>query len=241
MLRAVPFYILFVPLTLFLALVAIVISLFESSGRVANRTSLFWGRALCLLAGVKVRVDRGDFDPAGRYILMVNHRSWFDIPILMAALKGHQIRFVAKEGLFRIPFFGHAMNRLGYISIDRENPRRGMKSIQEAIAKSAHASILIFPEGTRNEELGEFRIGGMILAIKSGRPIVPILVAGSAGVLPKDSLRIRPGVVAVRFFPKVEIQDAYTLKDREKLKQDLWSLMHAHCEETKAWLKTISP
>jgi 1-acyl-sn-glycerol-3-phosphate acyltransferase len=235
MLTIIPFYLLFLPLTLFFAIFTIVISFFDSSGNIPNRFSRLWGSLVCTLAGVKVHVERGNFDPSGKYILMINHQSWFDIPVLLVALKGHQYRFVAKESLFRIPFFGQAMSRIGYIGIDRDNPRRGMKSIQEAIVKSEHASILIFPEGTRSEQLGEFKIGGMILAIKSGRPIVPVLISGSSSILPKNSLRIRPGTVVVRFFPALETKN-YTLKERERLKQDIWNVMHTYSKETDEWL-----
>ncbi len=238
MLRVFPFYLLFIPLTLLFAIVAIITSFFDSTGNIANRVSLFWGGLICGLAGVKVQVDRKDFDPSGNYILMANHQSWFDIPVLLVALKGHQFRFVAKQSLFSIPFFGHAMTRVGYIGIDRDNPRRGMKSIQEAIAKSAHASIFIFPEGTRCERLGEFKIGGMILAIKSERPIIPVLIAGTKTILPKGSLLIRPGTAVVRLLPPVETKNSYTLKEREKLKTDMRQLMAEHLKETEAWLDT---
>lgn len=236
MLFIIPFYLFFLPLTIVLAIITIGVSVFDPSGNIPNRISIFWGSLVCRLAGVKVHVDRGDFDPSGRYILMVNHQSWFDIPVLLVALKGHQFRFVAKQSLFRIPFFGHAMSRIGYIGIDRDNPRRGIKSIQEAIAKSEHASILIFPEGSRFEQLGEFKIGPMILAIKSGRPVVPVLIAGTYTVLPKNSWRIRPGSVAVRFFPALNIQENYSLKERERLKQDMWKIMHGQSKETNEWL-----
>lgn len=238
MLFIIPFYIFFLPLTLVLAVITIGIAFFDRSGNLPNRISMFWGGLVCRLAGIKVHVDREHFDPSGKYILMVNHQSWFDIPVLLVALKGHQFRFVAKQSLFRIPFFGHAMTRIGYIGIERDNPRRGMKSIQEAITKSKDASILIFPEGTRFESLGEFKIGPMILAIKSGRPVVPVLISGTYAVLPKNSWRIRPGAVAVRFFPPHEIQDIYTLKERDRLKQDMWQIMHAYSKETDQWLDT---
>ncbi len=241
MLPIIPFYLFFVPLTIFFAIVVIIASFFDRSGNLSNRISIVWGGLVCRLAGVTVHVDRGDFDPDGKYILMINHQSWFDIPVLLVALRGHQFRFVAKESLFRIPFFGQAMSRLGYIGIDRENPRRGIKSIQEAIAKSEHSSILIFPEGSRFEKLGNFKIGPMILAIKSGRPVVPVLISGTYALLPKDSWRIRPGSVAVRFFPAHDIQDAYTLKERERLKEDIWKIMYEHTKETDKWLDKKRP
>lgn len=236
MLPIIPFYLLFLPLTIVFAIITIAVSYFDANGNLPNKVSQIWGGLVCRLAGIKVHVRRDYFDPSGKYILMVNHQSWLDIPILLMALQGHQFRFVAKQSLFRIPFFGQAIGRIGYIGIDRDNPRQGMKSIQEAIAKSEQASIIIFPEGTRCEHLGNFKIGGMILAIKSGRPIVPVIISGSHAVLPKKSWRIRPGSVAVQIFPALEIQEHYTIKDRERLKQDIWNIMHSHCKETDEWL-----
>ena len=60
-------------------------------------------------------------------------------------------------------------------------------------------SVLIFPEGTRQEptQLGEFKKGGFILAVKSGRPLVPVSISGSAAVLPKNSFSIKPGIIDI--------------------------------------------
>ena len=62
-------------------------------------------------------------------------------------------KFIAKRELFRIPFFGWAIKRAGYISIDRENPREALKAIEEAVRKIKEGTpVLIFPEGTRSTD-----------------------------------------------------------------------------------------
>ena len=63
---------------------------------------------------------------------MSNHQSALDISVLLARLPV-PFRFVAKQELFRIPFFGWAIRKAGYISIDRENPREALKAIEEAV------------------------------------------------------------------------------------------------------------
>lgn len=241
MLYTIFFCLVFLPLTLFFAVLIIILAFLGPGGNLPHRASNIWAGLVLRLARIRLEVDPAAFDPSGRYILMANHQSWFDIPVLMTALKGHRFLFVAKDSLFRIPFFGQALSRIGYVAINRDNPRKGMKSIQEAIDKAKNASILIFPEGTRCNQLGEFKIGGMILAIKSERPIVPVLISGTDKVLPKNSLRITPGPVAVKIFPVVETRNTYALKEREKLKEDMWNLMYAHFKETEAWLAKKRP
>ncbi|NIS60439.1 MAG: 1-acyl-sn-glycerol-3-phosphate acyltransferase, partial [Proteobacteria bacterium] len=60
-------------------------------------------------------------------------------------------------------------------------------------------SVVVFPEGTRsrNGSIQPFKRGGFTLAIKSGVPIIPITINGSWDVMPRDSMRVRPGEIRV--------------------------------------------
>ncbi|RPH89660.1 MAG: 1-acyl-sn-glycerol-3-phosphate acyltransferase, partial [Desulfobacteraceae bacterium] len=91
-------------------------------------------------------------------------------------------------------------SRVGYIPINRSNPKSAYRSLLLAAKKvEGGTSVLIFPEGTRQEpnQLGEFKKGGFILAVKSGRPLVPVSISGSAAVLPKKSFSIKPGIIDI--------------------------------------------
>jgi len=95
---------------------------------------------------------------------------------------------------------GWAMTRVGYIPINRSNPKSAYRSLLLAAKKVEDGtSVLIFPEGTRQSpnQLGKFKKGGFILAVKSGRPLVPVSISGSAAVLPKKSFSIKPGLIDI--------------------------------------------
>ena len=83
---------------------------------------------------------------------------------------------MAKESLFRIPFLGWAMNRAGFIPIDRSNRRRAIDSLQLAAERiRAGKSVIVFPEGTRSKDgsLQPFKRGPFHLALQAGAPVVP--------------------------------------------------------------------
>jgi 1-acyl-sn-glycerol-3-phosphate acyltransferase len=123
--------------------------------------------------------------PGESYVVMSNHQSHFDIPILFQAL-GIPIRMVAKKELFRIPIMGSAMHYAGFVSVDRARHARALRSLAEARRKmeADGTSVWIAPEGTRSADgvLGKFKRGGFHLAIDAGLRILPVVVDGSLHV-----------------------------------------------------------
>lgn len=200
-----------------------------------DRWGLAWGAAAVKLAGINIDVDLGDVDPKGHYVFIGNHQSNLDIPVLFEVLKGNRIRFVAKKSLFDIPIYGKALAHAGHICIDRENRRAAMQSLNEAVDKAKQGfSPVIFPEGTRNTELSElmeFKVGGMIIALKSGLPVVPIVMTNTGLVMQKGKFTIdnRP-TVRVKALPVID-PSRYTLKDREQFKDDLHEMMNTAYKE----------
>lgn len=161
----------------------------------------WWGRMLCRLAGVRVRIEgMANIDPDQTYIFAGNHCSQYDIFSFQGYFP-HDFRWIAKKELFRIPLFGQAMRRVGYIPVDRSHGRQAMRSLDEAAKRiAAGSSVLIFPEGTRSRDgsLQEFKTGAVLLAIKAGVPIVPLGFVGSRAVLPKGALLPRGGEIVIR-------------------------------------------
>lgn len=239
MLRNLVFYLLFIPATLLFSILA-ALAPTERLARAAGRT---WGRLTLALTGARLTADLGDLDPDAAYIFMPNHQSNLDIPTLYAVLGRRHFGFVAKQSLFGIPVFGKAMLRAGHIPIDRDNPRKAMKAIDYAAAQTAKGfSVVVFPEGTRGTDLAglqEFKVGGMVMALKTGAPVVPLLITGTGEMLPKHALRLGPArEVRVRALPPVVTRGRYTVKDRERFKDDLYALMNTEYrrirEETHA-------
>jgi 1-acyl-sn-glycerol-3-phosphate acyltransferase len=168
---------------------------------------------------------------------MSNHQSSFDIFVLLAYLKV-QFRWLAKAELFRIPLFGFAMKRAGYISIDRSNRRAAFKSLKTAseIIRGG-VSVIIFPEGTRSLDgnIRPFKSGGFVIAVESGVPIVPVILHGTRSIMAKDRLRIEPGDVTVEIAEPIETAD-YTRKTRDDLLNKIREVICDRFEKGRATL-----
>lgn len=232
------FSIFLAPLTFFFSSVCWLLAPLGRESIVSHRLQCLWARLLLATGGVRVEADLSALPPEGTFVFMANHQSNMDIPALFAILRHFNFRFLAKESLFRIPVFGPAMRRVGHVSIDRENRRKAMESIGQAVSLvSRGVSLLIFPEGTRSRDfsrLGEFKTGGMIVALKCGAPVAPLILTGSGPILPKGAKRLRPGVIRVTALPPFDPSANYTLKDREAFKNDLQALMEAAYQEQSA-------
>lgn len=181
-------------------LAAVTWSMFDKSGNGPHIVARYWARTLVRSSMVRVKVE-GEYniEQEGAYVFAANHTSVFDILVLLAYLP-FQFRWLAKEELFRIPFFGLAMARCGYIPVNRTNPREGVRSLRRAAEKiKAGASVVIFPEGTRSADgtIMPFKRGGFTLAVKSGRPVVPVSISGAARVLTTRTLKLNPGPIKI--------------------------------------------
>jgi 1-acyl-sn-glycerol-3-phosphate acyltransferase len=141
------------------------------------------------------------------YVIMSNHASHYDVPILFYVLGGH-VRMVAKKELFALPIIGRAMRETGMIEVDRQNHQRAIESLAQAKTELAQGtSIWIAPEGTRSPtgELLPFKKGGFVLAVDLGVPILPITIKGTRNALPAKGLWSTPGVaVDVFIHPVIE-------------------------------------
>ena len=218
--RAILLLILGPPLTiLFSTLTWIDLVLVRRSQRNGQLFPRLWGRTMCGLAGVRVRVLGTENLEAGQtYIFMGNHVSQFDI-FTFQGYSPHDFRWIVKKELFRIPVFGAAMRRAGLVAIDRSHGREAMKSLNAAAENINNgASVLIFPEGTRSIDgtLQPFKAGVITLAIKAGVPVVPVGFVGTYEVLPKGRLLANPGEVIIRIGRPISIQ-GYTMKDKHEL------------------------
>ena len=158
-------------------------------------------------------------------IFVSNHVSWFDVLTLAAVLPRY--KFVGKAELFRIPIFGRAAHAAGMIAIERENRKSAFESYRVAAERiQAGASVVVFPEGTRgrNDALRQFKKGPFVLAVAAGVPIVPTIVHGTLEVMPRDSFRVRSGVVDIHFLEPIDTV-GLTYDDRNRLSREAWQRM----------------
>jgi len=174
---------------------------FDRNGRIVHfYFAVPWAKLILGVCGVKVRAwGQENLDARANRIYMTNHQSYFDIFVLLACLTV-DFKFIMKQELMKIPLFGFAVKRAGYIGIQRDNPRKAVQSINEAVEKmKSGVSVLIFPEGTRgiNGRLQPFKRGGFNLALRSGCDIVPVAISNSYRIVPKGSLKINKGSIDI--------------------------------------------
>jgi 1-acyl-sn-glycerol-3-phosphate acyltransferase len=200
----------FALLTIFLALVTIACGIFETHGKKAYRINQFWTWIILRVGGIRLSIDGlENIDPQRSYIFVVNHQSNIDIPVLVQALPGFQLRWIAKKELLHVPFFGWAMWATKHVTIDRSDPQDAVKSLILAKARlGAGISLVVYPEGTRSRDgrLQRFKKGGFLLAVQANTPIVPVTVRGSARVLPIGAWRLRRGIIAVTIDKPVSVE-----------------------------------
>lgn len=162
-------------------------------------------RIILKMAGVHITVKGIENIPKDRAVLYVgNHRSYFDILtgyVTVPTLVG----FVAKKEMEKIPLLSKWMLNVNCLFLDRNNIKEGLKTILAGIEKVRRGvSVWIFPEGTRNknEQLSDllpFKEGSLKIAEKSGCPVVPVAIKGTAEVFEKHIPLICPSHVVIEF------------------------------------------
>ncbi len=175
-------------------------------------------RVALALAGVRSRVDGMENIPPGPCLFMANHTSGVD-PLVVFVSMPRRIGFLAKQELFRIPLLGWAMRKAEFIPVDRSSREAAAASADLAVDQLRRAtSMVIYPEGTRSPDgrLLPFKRGGFLMAIRAGRPVVPITITGAERVLPKGEHWLRPGEIRLLCHEPIDVSK-YSEKDREKL------------------------
>lgn len=171
------------------------------------KLSLWAAGAGYRLAGIRVRsVGRERLEEGRAYLFMSNHVSNLDPPIITRLL-GRRIAIIAKQELFKIPFFGRAMRAGHFVAVNRSDRKAAIESIREsATVLQSGLGMLVFPEGTRSRtgKLLPFKKGPFHVAMEAGVPVVPITIAGSHEAWPKGEMRLHKGEVVVTFHPPID-------------------------------------
>ena len=117
--------------------------------QIVNQHIPRWSRGILHVTGARMTVEGQKNIPAGPCVFVGNHRSYYDIPILLTALDApHGI--LAKEELEKIPLLNRWMKLLGCVFVKRDDIRASVKALNDATAiVESGRSFVIFPEGTR--------------------------------------------------------------------------------------------
>jgi 1-acyl-sn-glycerol-3-phosphate acyltransferase len=135
--------------------------------------------------------------PHGPVILAPVHRSFMDF-FVVSEVTRRKIFYMAKDDLWRSSLLGSFLDSVGAFPVNRSGADRlALERAQDVLDRGE--ALILFPEGTRRtgpvvEELHE---GAAFLAARTGAPIVPIGIGGTADAMPKGSKFVRPVKVHV--------------------------------------------
>lgn len=122
----------------------------------------------------------------GGVLLVCNHQSHLDPPIIGLCVRNRQFRPLARQSLFRVPLLGGVIRALNAIPLrDNEGDVQAIRAALEQLR--AGEVVSVFPEGTRTPdgEIGEFRRGATLLLKRARCPVVPLAIEGAFDVWPR--------------------------------------------------------
>lgn len=154
------------------------------------------------ITGVRIDYRGRENIPKDQAVLYIgNHNSYFDILLTYSQCPG-LTGYVAKSEMLKYPLLRDWMKRLYCLFLDRTDLRAGLQVILTGIDYIKKGiSICIFPEGTRSKDgkMQPFKEGSLKMASKTGCPVIPIAISGSAGIWEKQFPKIRPCHVIVEY------------------------------------------
>jgi 1-acyl-sn-glycerol-3-phosphate acyltransferase len=216
--------------TLFWAVPVILLSLVRPYSRLISSLIRWWAVGNLWVCGVKVRASGQErLDPRRAYLFMSNHQSQFDILALTAALKGFQVRWVAKQELRKVPVLGLCMQVTQQVLVDRQSRTQAVAVIRQVKKLlDAGISVIFFPEGTRSRDgqLLPFKAGGFAVAVEVGVPVVPVTINGSRAVLPSGEWKVKSGTIEILFGEPIHVATHLPKKvAREELLMRVWHII----------------
>ena len=189
---------------------------------------MFFVRAV----GVGVRVKGAERIPKDVCLFVANHTSSADAPAIVGAIP-RRVAILLKESLMKWPIVGAAFRSAHFVPVNRAARDSAIASVEKATeAMKAGQSFLIYPEGTRSPDgrLQEFKKGAVVMAVKAGVPIVPMVCSGAHRIMEKRSLVIRPGEIVVEFLEPIDASK-YSFEERDELNTAVHDAMAAALPE----------
>ena len=174
-------------------------------------------------AGMRLRVSGLENLPDGPCVVVANHCSYLDGPVVKAALPT-RFSFVIKKEMDRVPLAGFLLRRIGSEFVDRSDRNKGAADARRLLRSANRGqSLVFFPEGTFEPRPGllKFHSGAFAIAARSQLTVVPCVIRGTRDRLPSHRIFLRPGLIEFEVLPPLvftagEPADAVSLRDRSR-------------------------
>ncbi len=178
--------------------------------------------ALLSLTGARLSVSGLDHVPEDPCIVIANHSSYLDGPILSAALPP-RFGFVIMREMTQVPFAHFLLRRIGSEFVERKDRHQGAADARRILHKAGNQeSLAFFPEGAFFMEPGlrRFHNGAFAAAVRGNLPVVPVVIRGSRDMLPAARRLPRPGRIEVIIKPALHASGdnpVHSLREQARL------------------------
>lgn len=219
----------FIVLTLITAIIVIIFSSIFGNKYWGYYPPKWWSRLTCWLSLCRVKSSgHENLNKDTSYIFIANHQGSYDIFLIYGFLN-HNIKWVQKIGLRKIPFVGRASEIAGHIFVDNSSLVSRRDSIEKAKKEiKGECSIMMCPEGsrTRNGKMSPFRRGAYKIALDMGLPIVPVTINGPYDVLKVDTFTLNPGKLELTIHKPIPTENLQT-EDIPALMKQTKEIIHS--------------
>jgi 1-acyl-sn-glycerol-3-phosphate acyltransferase len=160
------------------------------------------------------------------YVVIANHQSILDI-LLLNCLR-YKFKWISKIENVKVPLLGWYLKMADYITVDRGDDESKAEMLERSYkCLNRGISLMIFPEGTRSHdrEIGFFKRGAFQLAIQANVPLLPVIIDGTGGILPKHGIIFRGGnKIKIKVLDPV-LPETFGSDNPDLLAQKIQSLM----------------
>ena len=170
-----------------------------------NRITRFACRSVFWLGGVTIDVSGWRNLPDGHSVVVANHVSYADGPLLKGVLPA-EYSFVIKGEMRDIPVVHFLLRRGGSRFVERRHAGGSARDARAIVkAASGGQSLAVFPEGTFRAEIGvgRFRAGAFVAAVRADLPVVPVAISGTRYILPQGRRLPRPGPIFIQILEPI--------------------------------------
>jgi 1-acyl-sn-glycerol-3-phosphate acyltransferase len=209
---------LFAWLSFGLGVLIIILSAILVPGTERRQKLATWAaRMVFVVPRCKVQVTGLDHLPTGNCVVVANHASYIDGPLLKGYLPW-RFNFVIKGEMRNFPPAHFVLRRSGAKFVERSDIQGSTRDARQLVKAALRGESLgFFPEGTfiGPPGVGRFRPGAFVAARRSDMPVVPVAIHGSRYVLPQGAWLPRRGPLKVEILPAIGPGDSAYATSRE--------------------------
>lgn len=198
----------------------------------------FTMRTIAGLIGNPIRVEGLHNLPAGAAIVVANHISYLDGPMMLLALPP-RFSFVVKVEASKVPVVSMLLRRVGCTFVTRDSARDGSRDTRQLMRKlETGLSLGFFPEGhiQRTPGLQNFRLGAFLIAARCDTPVVPAVIRGTRGFMARDEWWPKRSPISIRLLPPLA-PDGVDRAAALRLRDRAYDAILTHCEEPAATVR----